>query len=188
MTPDLVLSTAGAARSALLPYAGADWSVTACGEWSAARTAVHVADSWFSQAAQLVTRRADSWLPVYLTVEEPVTPEAILDAMDGCARILATVAAAARPDARAYHPFGAADATGWLAMGVTEGLVHTWDVVRALGGDWRPPDDLAAAAVARLFPNAPRDAAPADALLWCTGRIALPGRPLLGEWRWWSGE
>jgi hypothetical protein len=34
---------------------------------------------------------------------------------------------------------------------------------------------------ARLFPDAP-DGDPAAALLWCTGRIALPDRPRRTGW------
>jgi hypothetical protein len=66
-------------------------------------------------------------------------------------------------------------------MGVNETLVHTWDVARGLGIGWEPPADLAAAVLARLFPDVP-DAEPGKALLWCTGRIALAGRPRLTSW------
>ncbi len=73
-------------------------------------------------------------------------------------------------------------------MGVAELLLHTYDVTRALGLAWSPPDELAAPALARLFPDAPAVAgdAPADVLLWRTGRGDLPGRPRIpaGAWRW----
>jgi hypothetical protein len=84
------------------------------------------------------------------------------------------------PDLRAWH-WGPTDATGFAALGVDEVLVHTWDITRGLAVDWRPPPDLSAAVLDRLFPDAP-PGDPADVLLWCTGRIALPGRPRLTSW------
>src|SRR2546425_988557 len=57
------------------------------------------------------------------------------------------------------------------------------------------PFDLAAATVRRLFPWAPADCAPWQALLWANGRISLPDLPRPERWRWhcaplseWDGE
>jgi hypothetical protein len=47
----------------------------------------------------------------------------------------------------------------------------------------KPPANLAAPVVARLFPDAPAGD-PGDVLLWCTGRIALPDHPRrTEEWK-----
>ena len=73
-------------------------------------------------------------------------------------------------------------------MGAVEGLVHTWDISTALGGQWHPPASLSAPVIDRLFPDAP-NVADVDAgavLLWCTGRIALADHPRRASWRWYS--
>ena len=61
-------------------------------------------------------------------------------------------------------------------MGIVETLVHTHDLAAGLGLDWTPPAELCARTLARLFPDAPEDADPWTALLWCTGRAELPAR------------
>jgi hypothetical protein len=71
-------------------------------------------------------------------------------------------------------------------MGVTETLVHGHDAAQGLGVPWEPPADLCARVLSRLFPGAPADAPPWAVLLWATGRGDLPGRPRLGEWRWYA--
>lgn len=47
----------------------------------------------------------------------------------------------------------------------------------------RPAARLVKATLTRLFPWAP-DADPWPALLWCNGRIALPGLPRQDRWAW----
>lgn len=59
--------------------------------------------------------------------------------------------------------------------------VHTYDITQGLKVDWLPPASLCAAVVTRLFPGAP-DGDPAQVLLWCTGRVDLPGRPRPEAW------
>jgi hypothetical protein len=68
-------------------------------------------------------------------------------------------------------------------MGIVEVLVHTFDIAEGLDLSWRPPPDLCSPALARLFPEAPRGA-PAEVLLWCTGRASLGDRPRQAGWRW----
>ena len=93
------------------------------------------------------------------------------------------------PDARAYHPYGISDGPGFAAMGVVELLVHGYDVAQGLGVDVTPasrlpiPEGPALRAVHRLFAHPP-GARPAAALLWCTGRIPLPGTPRRTRWTW----
>lgn len=69
-----------------------------------------------------------------------------------------------------------------------ETLVHTHDLALGLGlPPFEPPAARCARTVHRLFPDAPADAEPWPALLWATGRPALPGRPRRTAWRW-KGE
>jgi hypothetical protein len=68
-------------------------------------------------------------------------------------------------------------------MGVVETLVHAYDIAAGLGLDWRPPAELCAPALGRLFPEAP-PGDPSAVLLWCAGREVLGGRPRQADWRW----
>jgi hypothetical protein len=78
-----------------------------------------------------------------------------------------------------------ADVSGWIGMGCEEILLHTDDIARGLGLPYRPPADLSARILARLFPWAPSDIDPWDSLRWATGRAALPDRERLGpDWYW----
>jgi hypothetical protein len=61
--------------------------------------------------------------------------------------------------------------------------VHSDDAARGLGVPFAPPYGLVKATLTRLFPWAP-DAEPWPALLWCNGRIALPGLPRQDRWAW----
>jgi hypothetical protein len=87
--------------------------------------------------------------------------------------------------ARAYHPAGMADRSGFCAMGADEILVHTHDIASGLALDFVPPADLCAAVVARLFPWAPSGEGPWATLLWCNGRHPLGGHDRLDpNWGW----
>jgi hypothetical protein len=89
-----------------------------------------------------------------------------------------------------------ADREGFLAMGCDEIMVHTFDITEAFGGGYEPDSAIATRVVARLFPWAPIHENPAETLLWCNGRIALPGQDRLDDdWDWqcapleqWNGE
>jgi hypothetical protein len=185
--PELVTATAAQIKVALTPLANADWTTRARDlEWTCRETAVHLGDSLFAQAAQLVAGPLHDWVPAEVRIDPAAAPDQVLRMVDACAGLLRAAAATADAGLRAWHPAGVADPSGWIAMGITEGLVHAWDITAALGSDWRPPADLAAQAVARLFPDAPAGE-PADVLLWCAGRIALPDRARQGpRWRWHS--
>lgn len=98
------------------------------------------------------------------------------------AEVLARTVDGAAPDERGWHPHGVADPAGFAAVGCAELLVHGADVAAALGGCWSPPADLAAAVVARLFPEVPSDADPVAGLLWATGRSDLPGVARRTDW------
>jgi uncharacterized protein (TIGR03083 family) len=186
MDPGILTRVHAETVAALAPHLGADWSVPGAGDWSARDVALHLADAYFAHAARVVGQPAEWFVPATLTVDEPQEPERIVQVIGASAGLLRCAALDADPASRAYHPWGTSDPAGSVAMGAAEGLVHTWDVANALGSGWRPPDDLAAPVVERLFPDAPPDADPGDALLWCTGRIALPGHPQRTTWRWYA--
>jgi hypothetical protein len=123
------------------------------------------------------------------------SPHDQIDDLGTAGRLLAAAVTMAPSAARGYHPFGQADAAGFAAMGCDEVLIHTADVAAHLGLDFAPDADLAARVASRLFPWAPSDVDPWDALRWANGRMALPGRPRLTRWRWhcaplteWNGR
>src|SRR4029453_5138574 len=109
----------------------------------------------------------------------------LLDVLDAAAATLTAVARAAPPGVRAYHNYGMADISGFLAMGCDEILVHCWDAVRGLGEEFAPPAELADRVLRRLFPWAPTNESPWQALLWANGRTNLPGKEGLGPV--WAG-
>lgn len=163
------------------PYAPADWQVPAGSlDWTCWTTAAHVAHDLTAYAMQLAAREPRRYLPLDLVVRPGIPPREVLEIVTAAGRLLSTTVSAAPPGARAWH-WGPADPSGFAALGVNETLVHTYDISRGLGIDWLPPAPLSAAVLARLFPDAPEED-PARALLWCTGRIELPGRPRLTSW------
>jgi hypothetical protein len=96
--------------------------------------------------------------------------------------VLARTVDAAGPADRGWHSHGIADAAGFAAIGCAEVLVHGTDVADALGLSWSPPGDVAAAVLARLFPEVTGVPDHMAGLLWATGRLALPGQPRRTSW------
>ena len=164
--------------------------------WSCWRTCEHVVNGLLAYALQLAGQPREGYLPLVATdggalarVDRSSGVDGLAATLLASAELLSTQVAVARPDARAYHPSGLSDGTGFAAMGVVELLAHGYDVARGLGVDVTPAGDLpvpegpALRAVTRLFPRPP-GTRPAAALLWCTGRIALPGLSRQRRWRW----
>ncbi len=186
VTPELLAKTAAATQEALEPLSDADWSVPARDlEWSCFATGAHLADDYFSYASQVIAQPVDSYLPIEVVVSADASIGGLLGSLAVCAEMLRTAALTADPASRAWHPYGTSDPHGFIAMGVVEGLVHTFDIAAALGSDWRPPAELCVPVLERLFPNAP-DGDPSAVLLWCAGRAALGDQPRLTQWRWHS--
>ncbi|MEV6343747.1 maleylpyruvate isomerase N-terminal domain-containing protein [Actinoplanes sp. NPDC051851] len=183
MTGDDVERALGELLAALTPLTEDDWQAAAGDlEWTCRATVAHIAHDLFAYAAQLATGAKDAYLPHDLVARPVASNAELLQVVTAAGRILATVVRSRGPEARAWH-WGPTGPDGFAALGVNEILLHTWDVTRGLGApEWRPPADLCAAVLARLFPNAP-GADPVDGLLWCTGRIALPDRPRLTSWK-----
>lgn len=96
--------------------------------------------------------------------------------------VLARTVDGAAAEDLGWHPHGVADATGFAAIGCAELLVHGADVADAVGLDWSPPADVAAAVLARLFPEVTDVDDPLAGLLWATGRAELPGRERRTRW------
>jgi hypothetical protein len=171
---------------ALFPSMDADWGVRAGDlDWTCRRTLGHIVDALAFYTDHLATRAAER-RPYKRDVGSDATIEELLAFVRSQAAVLARVCEAS-PDVRAYHAAGLADATGFVAMGCDEILVHTNDVCTGLGLALSPDPDLCAKVVARLFPWAPDHPDPWERLLWSNGRMALPDHERLTEdWWWWS--
>ncbi len=168
--------------------------------WTCWQTAEHLADDLFAYALQLGPR-APSLTTIVPASWHRVTPDGpastifvdrgeggagLLQALEACGALLTSMVRTTSPGLRSHHVFGAADPAGFGAMGVVETLVHTHDIASGLGIPFEPPGDLCARTLHRLFPDAPADAEPWPALLWSTGRAALPGRERRTSWRWYG--
>ena len=180
-------AAATASVSALAGYTDLDWQqVPAAGlQWSCRQTALHMVDCLYFYAMQVIYGHPDDYLCTELALDDSASPPRLLTALSAHAELLHRIARSAGPDLRAHHNYGLSDAAGFAAMGVVETLIHTLDVVRGLNpaDPWRPPAELAAPVIARLFPNAP-GGDPADVLLYCCGRAALGELPRQTQWQW----
>ena len=183
--PDDLRRAAAHCRETLTPALDRDWETLAREmEWTCRRTLDHVADALLYYASHLATG-ATKRQPPLRNGDPARTVAELLTVVEEAAAVLAAVAGAALPDARGFHAAGMANAEGFLAMGCTEILLHTDDIAAALGVPFAPPADLCARADRRIFPWAPTDAPPWDALRWGGGRIALPDRERLDPSWWW---
>ncbi|GAA0457410.1 hypothetical protein Aca07nite_69910 [Actinoplanes capillaceus] len=160
----------------LRPVQERDWEVRAGAlEWTCRETAAHVAHDLTAYSGQIAGRAPAAYLPFDLVVRPEAVAGEVLSVVVACGAVLSAALRVAGPDARGWH-WGPTDTTGFAALGVNETLVHTWDIAQGLGLDWTPPPAMCAGVLARLFPEAP-SGDPAQALLWCTGRVGLPDRP-----------
>jgi hypothetical protein len=165
----------------LTPYESADWQLRAGTlDWSCWTTAAHVAHDLLAYAGQVAARPDSAYLPFDLVVRQDASPRDLLRIVASCGRLLNNALAASEPTARAWH-WGPTDPSGFAALGVTETLMHTYDITEGFGIGWRPPERLCTAALARLFPDAPAGD-PVQVLLWSTGRAELPGHPRVTSW------
>jgi hypothetical protein len=187
VTADHVRQAAAALREALEPKVDADWNVPAGDlEWTVWETGVHVADDQVFYATQLIAQpeHRQGYTPFEVAMwDEGAKPEGVLRTIAVCAEILARIVESTPTDARGYHNYGNSDAEGFAAMGAIETLIHAYDMAAGLGLRWRPPADLSAVLVARLFPDAP-EGDPVDVLLWCCGRAPLGDLERRTDWRW----
>ncbi|MET9420234.1 maleylpyruvate isomerase N-terminal domain-containing protein [Streptomyces sp. NPDC006540] len=167
-------------------------------EWTCWETVEHLADDLFAYAVQLGPRTPplDREVPFAYESRRPggpvnsvhadraAGPDGLLQVLEAGGALLVAMVRTTPPQVRSHHVFGASDPEGFAAMGIVETLVHTHDIADGLGLTWDPPAGICSRVLARLFPDAPADTAPWPALLWCTGRADLPGRPRSATWRW----
>ncbi|WP_431683005.1 maleylpyruvate isomerase N-terminal domain-containing protein [Kitasatospora sp. KL5] len=185
--PALVREAAATTTGLLEQAADADWTRRPVGsEWTCRATLDHLALGLLGYAGLLTARPTDRYITLFGSLDPAAPVPHCLEGLRIAAGLLATTVRDTPANARAWHPWGPSDGPGFAAMGIVELLVHTWDMAGALGLDRQLPDHLAHPALARLFPDAPDGRAAGDALLWCTGRTALPDRPrrAAGAWRW----
>lgn len=151
--------------------------------WTVARTVEHITDALLFYCGQ-VARRADRRLPA-LRDGRAGSPSEQIDNVLTAAAVLATQLRGLG-SARAWHPSGFADRTGWAGMAVTELLVHGFDAARALRLDIVLPADVCARTVARVFPWVDFTGGdPVALLLAVTGRVEVAGVQHDPEW-WWQ--
>lgn len=183
--PDDLRRAAALGRAALEPALDRDWTTLAREmEWSCRQTLDHLPDALLFYAANLATAATER-RPHPRNGDPARSVAELLTILESAAALLAAIAEAAPPGTRAFHPAGRADPEGFLAMGCTEILLHTDDIAAALGVPFRPPADLCERVTRRIFPWAPIDADPWDALRWAAGRIALPDQARLDANWWW---
>ncbi len=185
--PDRVVTAATDCTDILQKAADQDWSVKARdSDWSCREVLDHTALGLVGYSGLLIAQPSDRFTGMLAGFNGQSIP-VCLEGVRICATILASAVREADPQVRAFHPWGNSDGPGFAAMGILEMVVHTYDVTEAFGLDWLPADELCAPVVERLFPNAPTGHAPAETLLWCTGRIDLPGLPRRRDWGGWDG-
>ena len=172
----------------LRPATGRDWSVPAGAlEWDCWHTAEHIGDCLLSYAGQLVAQPTTRFVRFEVYADTDAAPAEVLEFAEAGGRILAATVRACPPQVRGWHPTGMADPEGFAGMGCVEALVHGHDIAQGLGLVLDPPREGCTRVLARMFPHMVADLANLDpwtALLWATGRIALPGRPRIAHWRW----
>ncbi|MDP9841513.1 maleylpyruvate isomerase N-terminal domain-containing protein [Streptosporangium lutulentum] len=188
VTADDVDATISHVVAVLSPAVDADRSAPAGTlEWSCRHTAEHIGDCLMSYAGQLAAQPTDRYVRFMATADDEASPAQVLEFAETGARILAAMVRTTPARVRAYHPTGMADPEGFAAMGCVEALLHGQDIAQGLGLPFDPPRDVCARVLIRMFPQAAADLCAVDpwhALLWSTGRVELPGRPRLRQWRW----
>ncbi|MBN6054602.1 maleylpyruvate isomerase N-terminal domain-containing protein [Nonomuraea sp. RK-328] len=169
-------------------------------EWTCWETLEHLADDLFTYAARfgLAKPPMSALLPFRTSsdrsggpanvffVDRAAGPEGLMTIVEACGGLLASVLRTAPPTTVAYHVFGPSNPEGFAAMAIVEVLVHTHDIAQGLRLEWSPPRELCERVLKRLFPHVAVDRDAWEVLLWATGRVALPGRPQLTEWRWYG--
>jgi hypothetical protein len=148
-------------------------------EWTVAQAVAHIDEGllWYAAGPRELSA-------MDLRVRPETAPPDLVAMLGSYATVLARVIDGAAPGARGWHPYGLADTSGFAAMACDELLVHTDDAARGLDLSFTPSAELSRATLRRLFPWAPTDADPWQALLWANGRVDLPGQERQTGWRW----
>ena len=179
-----VLGAAGECRAFLGGVVDRDWTRPIPEmEWTVAEAMAHTAAGllWYATDLAAGPRELST---MDLRVRPETAPPDLVATIGSFATVLARVIDGTAPGARGWHPYGLADASGFAAMACDELLVHTGDAARGLEVPFNPSAGLSRATLQRLFPWAPTDVDPWQALLWANGRVDLPGRQRQAGWRW----
>lgn len=190
MRPDDLRESCDLALQQLRPLVGHDWDVRAGDlEWSCRRTLDHIIDTMLLYSGYLATRATGRMQPLR-NGDAAASIETLLAHLETSAAVLMRIAEATPLGARAFHPSGLSDAHGFLAMGCSELLTHTDDILHGFGVVWNPGPgaDLCNAILTRVFPWAPSSAESHDrwqVLRWACGQTDLPTEPRLDANWWW---
>jgi uncharacterized damage-inducible protein DinB len=126
---------ADVAIAAINSLAHSDWSRPA-GElaWSCRRTLDHIVDALaiYSSAVALPVLSRDEWVPTRNGDDDATVTDLLLALRRGAA-VLEKVCETSPPPARAFHPSGMSDTDGFRAMGCSEILIHTDDILLGIG-------------------------------------------------------
>jgi uncharacterized protein (TIGR03083 family) len=175
----------------------ADWERPAHHlEWTCRETVAHLMDDFVYYAMQLSGQHPPQDRYVELDELPPKREGApsllirpsrasgtagIVQALDASAGLLVAVTAAAPSGQRGFHPDGRADGSGFAAMGVTEAVLHGWDILTAQARDYPADAEVCRRVLNRLFPAAARTDDPWHDLLTATGRTEVTHGI---DWRW----
>jgi hypothetical protein len=171
--------------SALRPHLTADWSAPVPDlDFTVSSVLAHASLGPLWYALDLWGGETDSagWA---LSVAEDTSPPALLAGLTQASQVCAAAVDAAPPDLLGFHPAGSPDRSGFAAMACAELLIHTDDALRGLSTRLAAPGPLAAAVLARVFPDLELGADPWQSLLWAHDRPTSLTRPRdPGTWSW----
>lgn len=183
---DDVLSAFMASQEALRAARDRDWAAQAGTlDWTCRQTLNHVIDGTLFYSGQ-VANQASTRLPRIRSGDPDASIDDLITTLGTVGRIFASALRAAPDGARAFHPAGMADMSGYAAMSCVEILVHTGDIAAGLGFNFNPPAGLCDRVVRRLFPWLDDTTPDAWSVLrWTTGRIAIADRDdVAADWYW----
>jgi hypothetical protein len=187
ITADDVDTVISCLMNRLRPAVDADWSVPAGTlEWSCWATAEHLGGVFAHYGSQLAIRARTRYVRWAARAQQPTAPPAgVVDFLEGTGRMFAMVVRGSASNVRIFHPYGLADPEGMAGGVCIEALIHGNDIASGLGLQLDPPIALCDAMLARMWPHLPDLQADSwTALQWATGRIELPGRPHVDDWKW----
>jgi len=135
------MEAAALCRDSLLVQVDGDWEWPAGQlEWTRRQTLEHICALGYTW--QLATRARER-RRIALTILPDAPIDMLVSTLYDAATVLAEVARATPPEARAYHPAGTADAAGFVAMETDELLVHTHDILEGIDNGLEPSEHLA---------------------------------------------